>query len=175
MTRKFRLRFPIAEIPKYASRYDYPGEGQLIAGPVARTRRRGHLTYKDFIALCNWKSPRNRKRFTSNPSDLVKEVTGIALSPSTSPKLAIEILTLLSGVGWPTASVILHFCHRDAYPILDFRALWSVSADVPTRYTYEFWELYVKFTRQLARRAATDMRTLDRALWKYSELHRPSA
>ena len=28
-------------------------------------------------------------------------------------RLRIEILTLLDGVGWPTASVILHFYHKE--------------------------------------------------------------
>jgi len=58
---------------------------------------------------------------------------------------------------------------------LDFRALWSLTVDVPTSYTYDFWARYSEFARQLAHRAGVDMRTLDRALWKYSEMRQRAA
>lgn len=41
------------------------------------------------------------------------------------------ILTTINGVSWPMASVLLHFGHADRYPILDFRALWSLEVDTP--------------------------------------------
>jgi len=175
VSRDFELRFPIADIPRYAGLYDYPGEAELIAGPVARARTRGRLTYDEFVAIGKWKSQRPRKRQAANPPAFVEEVTRIALARDTSPRLAIEVLTLLSGVEWPTASVILHFCHQDPYPILDFRALWSLTVDVPTSYTYDFWARYSESARQLAQRAKVDMRTLDRALWKYSEMRQRAA
>ncbi len=36
------------------------------------------------------------------------------------------VLRFLDGVEWPTASTILHFCGARPYPILDYRALWSL-------------------------------------------------
>lgn len=138
---------------------------------MACARDRGYLDYSTFLAIGEWKSPRNKKRHASNAPEFVEEVTRLALTPGTSPRLAIETLTLLAGVEWPTASVILHFCHADPYPILDFRALWSLSTDVPARYDYPFWREYSEFTRELARRSGVSMRTLDRALWKFSEVH----
>jgi hypothetical protein len=84
---------------------------------------------------------------------------------------------LLEGVAYPTASVILHFLHRDPYPILDVRALWSVSADAPASeraYGFEFWSAYVDYTRELASQRGVSMRTLDRALWQYAFEHQPS-
>lgn len=121
--------------------------------------------------MAEWKSRRPRKWFSSNAAPLVEEVTRIALDPTSSPRVAIGVLTLLSGVGWPMASVILHFCHSEPYPILDVRALGSLSVPEPSQYTFPFWEAYVAFTRQMATEARVDMRTLDRALWKYDELH----
>lgn len=167
----FKLRFPERDIAKWAALYDYPGEAELLAGPVARARERGYLDMQTFMAIGDWKSPRSRKRRASNPAPFVEEVTRIALAASTSPRLAVEALTLLSGVDWPTASVILHFCHSDQYPIADFRALWSLSTEVPSRYNYAFWEDYTECTRAIARRSGVNMRTLDRSLWKYSDLH----
>ena len=68
------------------------------------------------------------------------------------------------------ASVILHFCHRDPYPILDFRALWSLGAEEPASgYNSDFWQQYTTTCRALAAEAACPLRTLDRALWAYSK------
>ena len=170
MSPPFKLRFPEQEITKWAGFYHQPGEAELIAGPVAAARRRGYLDTDTFMQIGDWKSPRSRTRRAANPPAFVEEVTRLALSPATSPRLAIEALTLLSGVSWPTASTILHLCHADPYPILDFRALWSLSTEVPD-YRYPFWEAYTAFTRSMATRVGVDMRTLDRALWRYSELH----
>lgn len=81
----------------------------------------------------------------------------------------IEALNLLDGVAWPTASVILHLFHSDPYPILDYRALWSLSLEQPTQYNFPFWWGYVEFCRGIAESANVDMRTLDKALWQYSK------
>lgn len=170
-TPTFRLRFPESAIKKWSLQYDYPGEQQVIAGPVAKAKKNGYLDMETFLAIGEWKSKRPRARQKSNPAEFVEEVTRVALAPSTSPRLAIEALTLLAGVSWPTASVILHFCHARPYPILDFRALWSVSCPVPARYTFTFWEDYTDYVCALAHRNAISMRDLDRALWTYSRLH----
>ncbi len=84
-------------------------------------------------------------------------------------KARIEVLTNLDAVRWPTASVILHFFHRDRYPIMDFRALWSISLPVPVQYNFDFWWPYVQFCRDLSKRTDMDMRTLDRAIWQLSK------
>ena len=103
-----------------------------------------------------------------NTARYVREVTSIALRAA-SERLRIETLTLLDGVSWPTASVILHFFHRSRYPILDFRALWSVRLETPSQYGFEFWWSYVRYCRVVASEHHVDMRTLDRALWQYSK------
>ena len=56
----FKLRFDAGKIPEYASLYDYPGESELIAGPVRHARGRGWLIYDEFIAIASWKSQRPR-------------------------------------------------------------------------------------------------------------------
>lgn len=89
--------------------------------------------------------------------------------------MRIEVLTLLCGVGWPMASVILHFGYENQYPILDFRALWSLGVDAPNSYTFQIWEPYTHFTRELADKAGVSMRELDRALSQYSKEKQVSA
>lgn len=169
VTAVFTLRLPPNQIAHWASRYRYPGEPELMAGPAVAARTRGYLLLEDLVEFGVWKTPRNRRHYESNDPLFVEEVTRIALSRQTSPRLSIETLTLLSGFEWPTASVILHFCHADPYPILDFRALWSLSCDVPAAYDYSFWMSYTAFTRRLATQLGHDMRTIDRALWEYSK------
>ena len=81
----------------------------------------------------------------------------------------IEILTILYGISWPSASVIIHFCHSDPYPIIDYRSLWTVGLEVPNVYHFELWWCYTESCREIAQRNHVDMRTLDRALWQYSK------
>jgi hypothetical protein len=109
----------------------------------------------------------------SNSDTFVEEVTAFAFAAK-DERARVESLTLLDGVLWPTASVILHLFHSDPYPIMDFRALWSLSADVPDQYCFSFWWDYVGECRLLRSRCGTDMRTLDRALWQFSKQNQPS-
>jgi len=98
----------------------------------------------------------------------VNETTRTSLSTS-DERLRIDVLTLLSGVAYPTASVILHLFHPDAYPILDFRALWSLGYETPPEYDFGFWKRYTTFCRGYAKRLGQSMRTIDRAFWQYSK------
>jgi hypothetical protein len=99
----------------------------------------------------------------------VKEVTGAALR-SKNERFKIEVLRLLDGVDWPTASVILHFCDRGQYPIVDVRALWSLGVTTPPAIDFPVWMEYTQFLRGVSADAGVSMRTLDRALWQYSKV-----
>ena len=166
----FRLRFRPHEIPRWAKAYADPGADRLVEQVGSRVRARGHLTRAEFLGLCRWKTPRSQPRCAENSAARIRESTEIALA-SPDEQAKIYILRTLVGVGWPTASVILHFCDRNPYPILDYRALWSLGLDEPPRYTFALWSAYTEFTRRLARSQAVDMRALDRALWQFSKEH----
>lgn len=72
------------------------------------------------------------------------------------------------------ASVLLHFFHTDPYPIIDYRALWSLSLEQTySYYTFGAWWRYVEACRRFSREAGVDMRTLDRALWQFSNENQP--
>lgn len=75
----------------------------------------------------------------------------------------------LSGVGLPTASVLLHFAFPEALPILDVRALESLGIRGRSSYTPAFWSAYVTACREIAARHGVSLRTLDKALWQYSK------
>ena len=170
----FSLRFDEQEIKHWASQYSYPKEDRIVNVIAPRMKSASYLTRPDFIELCHWKTPRSKPQVESNSEEFVHAVTQTALS-TPGEQLRIEVLTLLRGVGWPTASVILHFGHIDPYPILDVRALWSLGVTyLASAYDFEFWQAYTKACREIATESGVDMRTLDRALWQYSKEHQPS-
>lgn len=152
------------------------GDAELEDVLVPPVKARGYLLKPEFEKFCKWKTPRSQRRVTSNPAEYIEAVTQTALS-SPNERLRIEVLLLLNGVRWPTASVILHFCHAELYPILDYRALWSLGIEANTvPYNFEFWWEYTSFCRELAPseeagrgKSVRAMRELDRALWKYSK------
>lgn len=170
---RIRLRFKPSKIKHWSDRYAYfQDESEIEDGIAHAVKKRSHLTKDEFLRICYWKTPRTQSKCRSNAESMIHEVTGLALSTK-EEQLRIEVLTLLKGVSWPTASVILHFCHADPYPILDFRALWSCKVEEPNQYSFPFWCRYVEFCRQTAKEAGVSMRVLDRALWQYSKERQP--
>ncbi len=171
---EFQLRFQEEAIPQWASRYSYRGEDRIVTVVAPKARQRGHLTRREFLSLCEWKTPRSRPRCEKNPEGRIRDVTRLAFTTS-DDEAKIGILRLLDGVDWPTASVLLHFCDQLPFPILDYRALWSLGYAKPPPYTYYFWQAYTAYTRELARRTGHSMRVIDRALWQYSKERQRSA
>lgn len=196
----FHLRFDPSQVPHWAARYiskSTPTEMRRetdIEHRIAPTAKaRGYPTKLEFLDICYWKSPRSKPLCTKNPDEFIRAVAATALS-TPSERLRIEVLTLLSGVGWPMASAILHWIHPDPYPILDVRALWSVGwsrIDDKPSFAYDFddwppgvekslfvfdfehWWEYTIYCRQLRSQCGVTMRDLDRALWQYAKEHMP--
>ena len=135
-------------------------------------RKKGYLTKDEFLTVCAWKMPRTGKWCGTNEEEVIREVSTLVFTTN-SEVLRIQSWTMLAGVKWPTASVFLHFLFADEYPILDFRALWSLGFDKTPPYTFSFWTEYVTCCRALAQKAGVSMRVLDQALWKYSKENQP--
>ncbi len=162
------LRFDESLIQKIAGRYKYARKENEITGLCTQIQEKGCLDKKQLQAVAKWKAPRSAGHVEKNSDQYVKEVTSFAFS-SKNERTRIEVLTILNGVSWPTASVLLHLFHKEPYPILDFRALWSAGVEVPKQYNYLFWKRYVEFCREIAERNNVSMRVLDRAMWQYSK------
>lgn len=169
---KAQLRFPIVQLTLWANQYDYPLSDDSLSNSSSRIRKRGCLTKNELYRLARWKSPRSAGHILLNDDAFVRDVTRYALN-TRCERSRIESLIILDGISWATASVILHFYHRHPYPILDFRALWSVSLDVPSQYHFDLWRIYFDYCRRIAAEARVSMRMLDRALWQYSKVHQP--
>jgi hypothetical protein len=172
------MRFTGAEVQRLAAAYlaeakpDDRERERLIEEEVGPRATAAHcLSFGDFLTICRWKTPRSKSRCRANEASFVENVTRVALT-TPSERLRVEVLRLLDGVDWPTASTILHWCHRDPYPILDFRALWSLGVEQPVDYDFAFWQRYTGACRAEATRLGVTMRELDRALWQYSKVNR---
>ena len=165
----FRLQIRKSEIPIWAAQYPIDDDAEIENIISPRVHQNGFYTKEDLIVIARWKSPRTKPFVQRNSESFIKEVTRTALSTA-DEQLRIEVLNLLAGVSWPTSSVLLHFGHEENYPILDYRALWSLGIDnPPTPYDFPFWWEYTQFCRQLSREVNVSMRVLDRALWQYSK------
>ncbi len=167
------LRFPESEIGYWANRYtkrqreeDRTKEQQLI-DLKPEIQSRSSLTKDELYELACWKSARRAKLTLENTDTFTKDIMQSAFAAE-DHWAKLLILTLLPGIGQPTASAILHLYDKEKYPILDIHALWAVGRQWKKRVAYPFWPDYVQFCRDIANRNDVSMRELDRALWKYS-------
>lgn len=163
-----KLKFEESEIEELALRYEYSRDEDQVIDMKEDIQRAGCLNREQLLSVAYWKSPRSAGHVKKNSDEYIKEITSFAFSTK-EERARIETLTILDGVSWPTASVLLHLFHKDRYPILDFRALWSIGIEAPPLYRFSFWSPYVTFCRNVADKNGVSMRVLDRALWQYSK------
>jgi len=161
--------------PKYKQ-----GEAQLKAWLQTQFREgRPYLDKRHFVDIATWKSPRALPHYQSNDGDLVQQVTALAFA-ARRDDLRLRLLTLLNGVGVPVASTILHFAFPNKYPIMDVRAvttltrlgLWTCPDPAQpgfTGFSVEDWQVYTHLMRDHAKRLDVTLRELDKALWKFDE------
>ncbi len=171
----FRLRFPIEEVPVWADRYSYADDAD-VESIGKEAGRRGWYTADEFLAVAQWKTRgRSHHLCEMNTEAAVRDATAGALATRDERERVIALVHL-HGVQLPTASVLLHLARPRLYPIIDFRALWSLGVDMPPAfYSFPFWWAYTQACRSLAAQAGVSMRRFDRALWQYSKLNQPSA
>ena len=186
MPSRYEMRLPFSttkEIQDWAKRYNKNQTGvqklieKYLIGLKKTVRERktrrtpgGYLRYNELYDLVYWKLKRSRW-IDKNSKPVVRKVTSEVFRLDDDWE-KLKKLTGLYGVGQSVASAILHLCDQKKYPILDRHALRSVGIDEKYIYgpKYPFWQKYVDFCRAEAERYNVSMRTLDRALWKYSEV-----
>lgn len=170
----FKLRFPESQVHHWAERYSSTvNDGRFRDELRPRILKRGYLDRDEFLEICRWKTQRTKSRCATNDDFTIRTISRAALA-SSDETLKMDLFRTLTGVEWPTGSTLLHFCDARPYPVLDYRALWSLGLSEPPRYPMEFWLEYLAFTRRLARRLDLDIRTLDQALWQYSKARQRS-
>jgi hypothetical protein len=166
------LKFSESEIAVWAKKYDDDDRDALTAATAAKSR--GFLQYDEFIEIAKWKSSRPMRFYQRNSHSEVVDLTSRAFTCRHNLECVVT-LTNLVGVRVRTATAILHLCHPDPYPLLDFRAMNAMGIPQTTTSRWDdldwlkIWPQYVQICRQIADRTGCDMRTIDRALWAYRD------
>ena len=150
---------------------------ETIIERLRSARKRGYMTRTEFLAACNWKSPRARRHFASNTRASVRAATSVAFA-SRSERSRFDALTALSGVGTPMASAILTLTNPRRYGVIDIRVwkllyrLGSVSSRPSgVGFGFEHWHRYLVLLRLHARRLRVDVRAVERTLFLHHRRH----
>ncbi len=168
----FKLQFPGEEIRAWAAKYAYPAGDDLPAKIGAEARNAGFLTRDQFIRLAGWKSHRPARHHVKNNDREVESATRAALLARGDVD-PIRALTTLDGVRIPTASALLHFCHSERYPLIDFRTLEALGISRRGYLPLSLWVQYAQTCRELADTHGVTLRELDRAMWAWSDSRSP--
>ena len=133
----------------------------------------GYLTKPELRRMAGWKRYTLPSLIDNNPDGHVEKITTEAFRPGDDWEKLKKLISYyegLAGVRESVASVILHLYDDGDYPVLDEHALWSLTIDnTKVAYDEPFWKKYVEFCRAKAKCHGVCMRTLDRALYKFSE------
>ena len=124
--------------------------------------QQGYLTKTQLEQLVRWKLPRQLSNIRKNAKGLIVETTRAAFKTKNVSD-SIDHLSKLKGVRVSIGSAILHLYHKDDYPIYDQHALRAIGEPQEE----SIWESYVEFCRKVAKDNKVDMRTLDRALYRF--------
>ena len=191
MTAENEMLFPFTnqkEILDWATRYtkDQSPKRQSQEADVrkirenAKARRKpetpgGYLTKNELMEMGDWKDPRFARSNikNGNSSGHIEAVTREAFRPGDDWEKLKKLMgdyDGICGVGQSIASTILHLYDPERYPIFDPHALYSIRINKEeVEGDKEFWKKYVDFCQAKAKCHGVCMRTLDRALYKFSQ------
>ena len=156
------------------TRDDTPDTRQLIRD-LRVVRQRGHLTQREFLAICRWKSPRSIRYCLKNSPARIRRHSATALA-SRDERARFEALTALDGVAAPTASAILTLTDPRRYGVLDIR-VWQLLYDlgsVQTKprgagFTFDDWSDYLAILRPHAKQLRVSVRAVEYSLFLYHQ------
>ena len=190
MTSEYEMQFPFTtrkEILDWEARYidgqteKRQRQEQAVIDMRKKVKSRktsetpgGYLLTSELREMGRWKHWALPSKIDKNPPGHIEKITAEAFSPGDDWEKLKKLISYyggLDGVRQSVASVILHLYDPKKYPILDEHALRSVG--IKEEYVhgpkYPFWQEYVDLCRAEVKCYDVSMRTLDRALYKYSE------
>jgi len=153
---------------------EYPDTAPLIAS-LSHIRTTGYFTRSEFLPMCKWKEPRERRRqnWESNTEDGVRALSAQAFG---APDEARRILHLcrLRGVGIAVASAFLALTDPERYGVIDIR-VWQLLAlyqevdyDLDGRNLQVLhWLDYLDKIRLWADELKVTVRTIERTLFQH--------
>lgn len=141
-------------------------EPRLLDEVGPAVRERGSYEPAELAEVAGWKTQRSRSRIAGNSPADVRDITGLALSAP--ERVQHRVLTLLDGVRVPTATALLAVVFPERHTILDGRSTEALARLGKWDGTGGY-RTYLDVCRRLAAAAGVDLRTLDRALWRWSK------
>lgn len=114
-----------------------------------------------------WKNGSNRlhKHFDINGLEATREKTHAAFK-----HCRIEPVLKLRGLQLPMASSLMHFICPEEFPIIDRKALWTLTREeIHPRRDMNLWRDYLTECLRIKETYGVDFRTVDRALWQYAK------
>ena len=182
MTAERKMLFPFTnkdEILYWANLYteDQKPERQRQEADVIKIKcsvaDKGFLTRDELMKMGLWKRHTLPSQIKDNPDGHVEEITAEVFRLDDDWQKLEKLMDRcegLDGVGQSVASTILHLYDPERYPVFDTHALRSIRIKKKeVEGDKKFWKEYVKFCREKADCHGVCMRTLDRALYKFSE------
>lgn len=164
----FQLMFPIETVQYWADRYAYR-KADTRAFEAGKKIREGDYSRSNLQEIVNWKSERRKALIADNSDGEIRDALTLALLAK-EPRSALAVLMGLSGVALPMASAILTAIDQDTYTIADYRAMEALGEPDADYYNLNMYlHDYLPMCRRLAAEAGVSLRTLDKALWTWSE------
>jgi len=139
-----------------------------------------YLTLDEFDKVLQWKLRgqygRQRERRKANTDDVIRVVTGAALSIAHPDKdyeieLRFGILCTLRGVGVPVASAILALVFPERYTVIDFRGWRQVFGEERTAFSVSDYKRYLREIQNLAQQLGWPVQEVDLAIWEYDRIN----
>lgn len=186
---ELRKRFPTMydKVGQLATLYEF--EHFLFTTVHGNVARRGAYAADEFLVVGNWKSHRPIGFYVQNRAERIEERSRAAFARAGQPRDQLSeadkpwnVLDQLRGVGIPVASALLTVWHPGQFTVIDFRALHTLGAHEETplavdampysRANEDWWkqhyDLYVRGCQAIATRVRRPLRTVDKALWRWS-------
>jgi len=139
-----------------------------------------YLTLDELDRVLQWKlrgqHGRQRERRKANTEDVIRVVTGAALSiehpdEDYEIELRLGILCTLRGVGVPVASAILALVFPERYAVIDFRGWRQVFGEERTTFSVSDYKRYLREIRRLSLELGWPVQEVDLAIWEYDRIN----
>lgn len=157
---------------------DFDETEQLISklAQLRRERKDFFLTKAEFDEILRWKLRgqygRQRALRASNTDELIRAITGLALTIKHSDKnyeleLRVRLLCALRGIGVPVASAVLAMVYPQEYAVIDFRVWRQIFDEERSVFSVANYRRYMREIRGLARELGWTVQAVDLAIWEY--------
>ncbi len=165
------LKITTRIVDDYSAKYGRgpANERRLFEEVGPRVADRGFYERDEFLEVVRWKNNRGLGHAEANTAAEIQEASRLALWAS--DPWSWRILTLLSGVGTAVASALLTVASPDRYTVIDRRAVGTLRTAERLGDDWPSYNRYLELCRGIADDVGVSLRTLDRALWKYSQIH----